>query len=153
RTDVRHRDVLVPDRGYDLQLMSWGGGSGVPTSGQDLAIVGTDNSGLLHIRTFDPAGVRTDTYEAMQGGTLHLVSAPASGNVLSDTPESNLTAAQAQAIADLKQNLPGWLPPHVLSAAQTIQVLSDATLIADFHGPDNNQRRRGQIGPISRGFC
>jgi len=38
---------------YDLRLMSWGDGSGVPTSGNNLVIVGIDNSGLLHIRIFD----------------------------------------------------------------------------------------------------
>ena len=61
--------------------------------------------------------------------TLHLVSADAAGNVLSDTPESSSPATQAQAIADLKQHLPGWLPPHVLSDAETDQALSDVTLI------------------------
>ena len=101
----------------------------MPTSGQDLVIAGTDTSGLLHIRTFADAGVRTDTYEAMEGGTLHLVSANASGVVLSDTPESSLPAAQAEAIADLKQHLPGWLPPNGLSAAEREQALSDATSI------------------------
>jgi hypothetical protein len=119
-----------------VQLLSWGDGSDVPTSGQDLVIAGTDNSGLLRIRTFDAAdvpfaaaSVRTDTYEAMEGGTVHLVSAHASGDVLSDQPESGLPAAQARAIADLKQQLPGLLPPQVLSGAERDHVLGDATLI------------------------
>ena len=57
------------------------------------------------------------------------MSADASGNVLSDTPESSLSAAQAQAIAGLKQQLPGLLPPHVLTQAEEMQVLGEATLI------------------------
>jgi DNA-binding response OmpR family regulator len=122
-----HLDVR--EKGYDLQLMSWGDGSNVPTSGQRLVIAGLDANGLLHIRTFDPAGVRTDTYEAMEGSELHLVSADASGNVLSDSPESRLTAARSQAIAYLKALLPGLLPPPVLSVSEKDQVLSKATLI------------------------
>jgi hypothetical protein len=115
--------------GYDLQLMSWGDGSNVPTSGRNLVIAGLDNDGLLHIRTFDYAGVRTDTYEEMEGGALDLVTADAAGHVLSDTPESNLPAAQAQAIADLKQRLPDLLPPYSLSDTERSDVLSEATLI------------------------
>ena len=126
---VSDPDAYYDLSGSDLQLVSWGNRSAVPTSGQDLVIAGTDTSGLLHIRTFADAGVRTDTYEAMEGGTLHLVSANASGVVLSDTPESSLPAAQAEAIADLKQHLPGWLPPNGLSAAEREQALSDATSI------------------------
>jgi phage N-6-adenine-methyltransferase len=114
---------------YDLQLMSWGDGSNVPTSGQGLVIAGLDNNSLLHIRTFDTTGLRTDTYEEMKGGALDLVTADASGHGLSDTPASNLPQAQAQAIAVLKRQLPGWLPPHVLSHAERNQVLNDATSI------------------------
>jgi hypothetical protein len=109
-------------------LMSWGDGSSVPTSGQCLVIAGTDTTGLLHIRTFDPHGVRTDTYEAMEGGALHLLTADASGHVLADAPESSLPEAQAAAIAALKQQVPGLLPPHALSDAEMEQVLAEATL-------------------------
>jgi len=115
--------------GYDLQLMSWGDGSKVPTSGQSLVIAGTDSNGLLHIRTFNAAGVRTDTYEAMEGGTLHRVSADALGNISSDSSESSLSAPQAHAIAGLKQQLPGLLPPHVLTQGEDMQFLGEATLI------------------------
>jgi small GTP-binding protein len=115
--------------GYDLQLMSWGDGSQVPTSGQNLVVAGTDSNGLLHIRTFDLHGVRTDIYEAMKDGTLHLVSAGASGSVRSETPASSLPTARSQAIANIKQQLPGLLPPHDLSVAERNQVLSDATFI------------------------
>ena len=57
-------DSNVPD----LQLISWGDGSGVPTSGKNLVIVGTDNNSLLHIRIFDVNGVRTDTFETFEEG-------------------------------------------------------------------------------------
>lgn len=115
--------------GYDLRLVSWGNGSGVPTSGQSLVVAGADSNGLLHIRTFDPSGVRTDTYEARERGVLHLVSAEASGTVRSDTPEGSLPTAQAQAITDLKQRLPSLLPPHGPSNSEKAQAFSKATLI------------------------
>ena len=85
--------------------MSWGDGSGVPTSGKNLVVVGTDNNGLLHIRIFDAAG-----------------------NRIKDTDETQLPA-QAAAIATLKQQLPGLLPPHVLTDAEKAQVIAEATSI------------------------
>ena len=85
--------------------MSWGDGSGVPTSGKNLVIVGIDNNGLLHIRIFDAAG-----------------------NRITDTDETQLPA-QAAAIATLKQQLPGLLPPHVLTDAEKAQVIAEATSI------------------------
>ena len=122
-----HEAALVVG-GYALQLMFWGDGSGVPTSGANLVIAGTDSNGLLHIRTFDSAGVRTDTFEVSEAGALHLVSVDASGKVLSDEPES---ATQAGAIKALKQQLPGWLPPHVLIGADRNQVLGEVSSIVD----------------------
>ena len=86
--------------------MSWGDGSGVPTSGNNLVIVGTDNDGLLHIRIFD-----------------------AEGNRITDTDETKLPSTQAGAISTLKQQLPGLLPPHVLTAAETAEVITEATSI------------------------
>jgi uncharacterized protein (TIRG00374 family) len=118
-----------PLDGSDLQVMSWGDGLRVPTSGQNLVVAGIDHNGLLHIRTFDTAGVRTDTLEANEAGSLHLVSADASGNVLSDTPESSLPTDQSLAIAPLKGTLPGLLPPHVLTNQDREVVLSQATSI------------------------
>jgi uncharacterized protein YodC (DUF2158 family) len=112
-----------------LKLMPWGDGSGVPTSGQKLVIAGTDNSGVLHIRVFDAAGVRTDTYEAMKGGTLHLMSADASGKVLSDSPESSLPPTQADAITTLKKQLKGWLPRHDLHGDDKDEVLAKVASI------------------------
>jgi hypothetical protein len=114
-----------PQSGPDLQLMSWRDGSRVPTSGHYLVIAGTDSNGLLHIRTFDLGGIRTDTFETRDNsGVLYLESADASGKVLLDAPESSLPAIQAGAITTLKQQLPGLLPPHVLGSAERGQVLS-----------------------------
>ena len=105
--------------------MSWRDGSGVPTSGHYLVIAGTDSDGLLHVRTFDVAGIRTDTFETRDNrGALYLEFADASGTVLSDAPESSLPTIQAGAITTLKKQLPGLLPPHVLGSAERGQVLS-----------------------------
>ncbi len=86
--------------------MSWGDGSGVPTSGNNLVIVGIDNNGLLHIRIFDAAG-----------------------NRVTDTDETKLPGTQAGAISTLKQQLPGLLPPHVLTGAEKAQLIGEATSI------------------------
>ena len=48
---------FLQDR-FDLRVMSWGDGSGVPTSGNKLVILGIDNNDLLHIRIFDAGGKR-----------------------------------------------------------------------------------------------
>ena len=93
-------------KGYDLRLMSWGDGTGVPTSGTDLVIVGTDNNDLLHIRIFDHGG-----------------------NRVTDTDETNLPPEQAPAISTLKMQFPGLLPPYVLTDTENEQVLEDATSI------------------------
>lgn len=119
-------------KGCDLQLMSWGDGSSVKTSGEFLVIAGIDTDGLLHIRTFDRAGVRTDTYEATDGGAPHLLTADISGHVLSDAPEASLPAALAEAIASLKQQVPRLLPPHSLSDDEKNQVLAEATLVSGY---------------------
>jgi hypothetical protein len=91
--------------GFDLRLMSWGDGSGAPTSGKNLVVVGTDDNGLLHIRIFDAAGNRVNDTDATQ------------------------RPAQAAAIATLKQQLPGLLPPHELTDAEKAQVIAEATSI------------------------
>lgn len=87
--------------------------------------------GLLHIRTFNTVGTRTDTYETMEGSALHLVSTDASGKVLSDTLESSLPAAQSSAIAALKQQLRGLMLPQVPTDAKRSEVLSEVTSIID----------------------
>jgi len=98
----------LPERstGYDLRLMPWGDGSGVPTSGNRVIVVGTDLAGLLHIRIFDTSGIR-----------------------VTDTDETQLPGTQAGAISALKQQLPGLLPPHVLTDAEQAQVLQQVTTI------------------------
>src|SRR5262249_10592131 len=95
---------------YNLQLVNWGTGSGVPASGKNLVIVGIDNSGLLHIRIFG-----------------------ASGNLITDTDETKLpqTSTELALIAPLKGELPSLLAPnYVLTAADKAQVIAEATLIA-----------------------
>jgi hydrophobic/amphiphilic exporter-1 (mainly G- bacteria), HAE1 family len=144
--DARYLDLLQalagsavlphPQSEPDLQLMSWRDGSGVPTSGHYLVIAGTDSDGLLHVRTFDVAGIRTDTFETRDNsGALYLEFADASGTVLSDAPESSLPTIQAGAITALKLQLPGLLPPHVLNIAERGQVLSEVTSIIGHSRP------------------
>jgi hypothetical protein len=98
-------------RGYDLRLMSWGDGSGVPASGKKLVILGIDNDSRLHIRSFDAEGK------------------------LSDTDETKLPPAQAGAIAALKQRISGLLLKHVLTSAEAIQLQRDLTSILDQTSP------------------
>jgi hypothetical protein len=104
--------------GFGLQLMAWGDGSGVPTSGKSLAIAGLDNNGLLHIRTFDAGGHYTDT------------------------DETKIARSRAWAISDLKQRLPSLLPPHLLTDAEKSQLISRVTSIVGqtyvIVGLDNN---------------
>jgi hypothetical protein len=95
----------------------------VPTTGRDHVIAGIDGEGLLHIRIFDLAGVRADTFETKDSsGALHVVSKDASGTVLLDENESSLLKAQADAITALKRQLPGWLPrrEQVLGVVKSI---------------------------------
>jgi hypothetical protein len=92
-----------PAEEFDLQLISWGDGSGVPTSSNQVVIVGTDNRGLLHIRIFTATGAE----------------------LLADTDETQLPTTQASAISRLKHELPGLLPPHVLTRAEKVQVVSE----------------------------
>jgi hypothetical protein len=99
--------------GPDLRLMSWGDGSGVPTSGKNLVIVGLDYSGLLHIRLFDSSGKYTDTDETTPG----------------------LPAAAAGAITTLKQQVPGLLPPQVLTPDEKAQVMSEVRSIVGHTPP------------------
>jgi hypothetical protein len=91
--------------GFDLRLVSWSDGSGVPTSGKKLVIVGIDNYDLLHIRMFD-----------------------AGGKSVVDTDETRLPT-QAVAIATLKLQLTGLKPPQVLTRATKARVLKKVTSI------------------------
>ena len=135
----------------DLQLVTWGAGPGVLTSGKSLVIAGIDGDGLLHIRAFDAAGVRTDIFERKdRGGSLHLVTADASGKVLSDKLESDLFKLRNDAIKYLKQNVPGLSPPHDLSSAEKGRVLSEVTSIVGHHkalrdAADDRSATRGVV--------
>src|SRR5262249_4949271 len=96
----------IAPEGFDLQLMLWGDGSGVPTSGKSLIILGLDNNHRLHIRIFDAAGNRA-----------------------TDTDETKLPGSQAGAIAALKLQLSVLLPPHVLTGAENARLIHEATSI------------------------
>jgi hypothetical protein len=87
--------------------MSWGDGTGVPTSANNLVIAGTDSNNLLHIRVFDRDGRR-----------------------VTDTDETKLPPEQARAILVLKQQL--WLLklPHALTFAEKECVLIEVRSIA-----------------------
>jgi hypothetical protein len=105
---IRLNPNLRTKQGYDLQLMSWGDGSGVPTSGNNLVIAGIDNNDLLHIRIFDFIGQE-----------------------VTDKVESQLPATQAEAISTLKQRLSGLMPTHVLTTTEKTELISDVTSIVD----------------------
>jgi hypothetical protein len=100
--------------GFDLRSVSWGDGSSVPSRGTNLVILGTANNGLLHIRIFD-----------------------AGGNLITDTDETRLPDAPAEAITALKQQLPGLLPPYKPSGAEKTRLLAQArSIVSQTH----NQR-------------
>src|SRR5262249_50827238 len=93
--------LVRPELEFDLLLRSWGDGTGVPTSGTNLVIVGTDNHNVLHIRIFDQ-----------------------DGNRVMDTDETKLPPAQAQAVLILKYQLPAWLPPHSADDEKVLREVS-----------------------------
>jgi hypothetical protein len=115
---LSYRHTINSMIGYDLRLMSWGDGSGVPKSGKKSVILGIDNNGRLHIRTFDADGKRMDTDETK----FFQASQP----LRSPTPEE---VRQGAAIAALKPRIPGLLPPHLLTSAETTQLQRDLTPI------------------------
>jgi hypothetical protein len=91
---------------FDLRLMSWGDASGVPTSGNNLVIVGVDSNRFLHIRIFDSAG-----------------------KLVTDTDETKLPASRTAACAIVKQQFIDLLPHHVLSGAKKSRVLNEVSSI------------------------
>jgi hypothetical protein len=103
--------------------VSWGDGSGVPTSGNKLVIIGIDDDGLLHIRIFD-----------------------AGGESIMDTDETRLFGAQAVAIATLKHQLSGLLPPQVLTGAKKARVMRKVTSIT-LQTSQDPQRQLHQAKP------
>jgi hypothetical protein len=106
--------------------MSWGDGSGVPTSGKKLVIVGIDNHGLLHIRIFG-----------------------AGGKSVMNTDETRLSDSQVVAIATLKHQLSGLMAPHVLTGAEKGRVIRKVTLIFAETSQDS-QRQLRQAQPRQR---
>ncbi len=74
--------------GFDVRLVSWGDGTGVPTSDRSLVIIGIDNNAMLHIRVFDHGG-----------------------NRVTDRDETELPSeVQAGAVSTFKQQLRRLLP-------------------------------------------
>jgi eukaryotic-like serine/threonine-protein kinase len=97
----------TPLNDFDLRLMPWGDGTGVPTSGTTLAIVGTDGADRLHVRIFDRDGHR-----------------------VTDTDETKLPAARSQSITALKRRVTGLLPPHVMTGPEKARILGAVESIA-----------------------
>ena len=87
-------------RDFDLRLMPWGDGNGVPTSGNALVIVGNDGDDRVHVRIFDQDGHR-----------------------VTDTDETKLPPAQSLPILALKRRVPVLLPPHVMTALERSRTL------------------------------
>jgi hypothetical protein len=104
---------------FDLRVMSWTKGSGVPTSGNKLVIVGIDNHGMLHIRIFD-----------------------AGGKTVMDTDETRLSDAQAVAIVTLKHKIPDLSAPHVLTGGEKARVIRKVTSIVAQTSLDQQRRPR-----------
>jgi WD40 repeat protein len=106
--------LLARDRtpfvNFDLRLMPWGDGTGVPTSGTALIIVGMDLHNLVHVRGFDRDGHR-----------------------VTDTDETKLPPAQGQPIFILKQRVPGLLPPQVMTGLDKAQISGAVSRIVDQH--------------------
>ena len=108
---------------FDLRVMSWGDGSGVPTSGNKLVIVGIDDHDLLHIRIFD-----------------------AGGKSVMDTDETKLSDAQVGAILTLKHQLEDLSAPHVLTGGEKARVIRKVISIVA-HASQDPQRPLGQAQP------
>ena len=92
---------------FDLRPLPWGDGSRVPSSGQNLVIIGIDDNKHLCIRIFDADGTR-----------------------VRDTDETKLSTTQGHLIATLKQQLPDLLP-HVLTRDKKAQVITNAISLVD----------------------
>jgi len=113
---------LLRDR-FDLRLISWGNGSGVPTSGKKLVIIGVDKTDRLHIRIFDSGGKR-----------------------VMDTDETKLSSRQTVAISTLKHELAGLSPTDELTGAKQARVLRKVRSIVGRASQDD-QRRLSQAQP------
>ena len=104
--DMGSAIATLDDSGSILRLMHWGDGSEVPDSGKNLFILGNDETGLLHIRFFDPNGDR-----------------------ITDTDESKLPSSQAEAISGLKQELDELMPLRVISDHDKMKVIGEVVTI------------------------
>ncbi len=91
-----------------VEIANWGDGSTVPTSGNNLVVVGLDSHALLNIRYFDAAGNATNWTQSNSEPTTIL-----------------------GAIADLGAQVVEWGPPSTQSVPASVQsdILSDAQSI------------------------
>jgi hypothetical protein len=116
-----YRNILD---GYDLRLMSWGDGTGVPTSGNSLVLAGTDSDNLVQVRVFDPNGDRIDAFETNDGKFLvRGMTGPYARAPL----ELNLDPVRAGALSALKKHLPVLLRSNVVIPAEAGLVLDHVT--------------------------
>jgi len=99
------KELDTPHLSLDLRLMAWGDGSAVPSSGVSLIIIGAETNGVLHFRSFGPAGKR-----------------------VTDTDETK-SPAQASAISALKKQLQPLWPPHALTLTEKAKVIAEVTSI------------------------
>ena len=89
-----------------VQVVSWGDGSSIPT-GDNLLVIGVDSNKKLHIRIFDVCG-----------------------NIETDLTESQLPVSQAEAIAALKQQVEVLSPPVTLTGTEAASLFAEATALA-----------------------
>jgi hypothetical protein len=109
---------------YELRLLPWGDGSGVPVAHKNSVFVGTDNNGKLHIRIFDPMGKCIEEADEEQLMTQER----------NETKKKELAAD----IEALKQQLPRLLPPHEMIYAERVQVIEKATSIVGQTRPEGS---------------
>ena len=103
---------LNDTKAFDLNVLAWGNGSGVPTTGTRAVFIGLDGSQKLHVRVFDAAGTR-----------------------VADTDETLLPPAKAPAVAALKLKLAA-LPASGATDAARAAVVKAATALVDLNLAD-----------------
>ncbi len=89
------------------EVVNWGDGSNVPTSGSSLVVVGLDDNLKLHIRYFNNQGVMAADW--VQG----------------DPTPDGLGAT----ILNLSGQVLDWVPPFSLSASQQAQIVTESEAI------------------------
>lgn len=93
--------IFFGSRGFFPQVLRWGDGMSVPTSGDSDLIIGTDDHGVLHMRIFND-----------------------SRKQIIDTDESQL-AEHAKAIKALKKRLKKLSPPFILTDKEQERLVNE----------------------------